>query len=139
MLNKAFHHLQQGAAHAVARSLRLVALSQAYQPTRTERFLMALLLTTSPAVVFGQSGVGGRAVSALRNVQGIVINIVQVMFIIVLAIGLVRVVQKFISGAPDALGSLGWLLGGVMLWFGFNYFKEDLAAAMGGGQGGVTP
>ncbi|QKG55010.1 hypothetical protein [Hymenobacter sp. BRD67] len=71
--------------------------------------------------------------------QTIVISIVQVLFIIVLAIGLVRVVQKFISGAPDALGSLGWLLGGVILWFGFNYFKEDLASAMGGGQGGVTP
>jgi len=131
--------LHQGAAQAAAGGLRLLAAGRAYQPSRAERFAMALLLTTSPVLVFGQSGAGGRAVGALRSVQTIVISIVQVLFIIVLAIGLVRVVQKFISGAPDALGSLGWLMGGVILWFGFNYFKEDLASAMGGGEGGVTP
>jgi hypothetical protein len=132
-------HLHQGAAQAAAGALRLLAAGHTYQPSRAERFAMALLLATSPALVFGQAGAGGRAVGALRSVQTIVISIVQVLFIIVLAIGLVRVVQKFISGAPDALGSLGWLMGGVILWFGFNYFKEDLASAMGGGEGGVTP
>jgi hypothetical protein len=118
---------------------RLLLAGQAYHPSRAERLSLALLLSTSPALVLGQSGVGGRAVGALRSVQTIVISIVQVLFIIVLAIGLVRVVQKFISGAPDALGALGWLMGGVILWFGFNYFKEDLASAMGGGEGGVQP
>jgi hypothetical protein len=131
--------LHQGAALAAARGLRLLAAGHAYQPSRAERLAMALLLATSPTLVFGQAGAGGRAVSALRSVQTIVISIVQVLFIIVLAIGLVRVVQKFISGAPDALGSLGWLMGGVILWFGFNYFKQDLAGAMGGGEGGVLP
>lgn len=131
--------LHQGAALAAAGGLRLLAAGHSYQPSRAERLALTLLLATSPALVFGQSGAGGRAVSALRSVQTIVISIVQVLFIIVLAIGLVRVVQKFISGAPDALGALGWLMGGVILWFGFNYFKQDLASAMGGGQGGVTP
>jgi hypothetical protein len=131
--------LQLGAARAVAGGLRLLAAGHTYHPSRAERLALAALLATSPALVFGQNGAGGRAVGALRSVQTIVISIVQVLFIIVLAIGLVRVVQKFISGAPDALSSLGWLMGGVILWFGFNYFKQDLASAMGGGAGGVTP
>ena len=131
--------LHWGAAQAAAGGLRLLAAGHAYRPSRLERGALAALLVASPALVFGQSGAGGRAVAALRSVQTIVISIVQVLFIIVLAIGLVRVVQKFISGAPDALGSLGWLMGGVILWFGFNYFKEDLASAMGGGEGGVQP
>ena len=80
---------------------------------------------------------GGGAAAALEGVQETVVGIVQVIFAIVLIVGLIRVVMKFVQGAPDALGSLGWLVGGVILWFGFQLFKDDLVSAVGGGDGGV--
>ncbi|MBC6609059.1 hypothetical protein H8B13_19730 [Hymenobacter sp. BT188] len=116
----------------------LMVAGQTYQPSRAEQRLAAMLtilaLATSPArAQFG----GGGAAAALEGVRETVVGIVQVIFAIILIVGLIRVVMKFVQGAPDALGSLGWLVGGVILWFGFQLFKDDLVSAVGGGDGGV--
>lgn len=112
----------------------LAAAGQVYRPSKLEKRATALLaglaLLTTPA--WAQS-----AQAALSGVQDTVVGIVQVVFAIALVIGLIRVVMKFVQGTPDALGSLGWLVGGVILWFGFQLFKNDLVGAVGGGQGGV--
>ena len=111
----------------------LVVAGKAYQPSKLEQrgyaLLMVLALSTSAARA--QS-----AEAALTQVKEKVIGIVQVIFAIILIIGLIRVVMKFIQGSPDALGSLGWLVGGVLLWFGFQLFKDDLVSAVGGSDGG---
>jgi len=118
---------------------RLTVAGQAYQPSKAEKrvaaVVAALAAGTTPALAAGSAG--GAAAAALSTVQETVVGIVQVIFAIILIVGLIRVVMKFVQGAPDALGALAWLVGGVILWFGFQLFKDDLVGAVGGGQGGV--
>lgn len=111
----------------------LVVAGQAYQPSRLEQrgYALLTLLALSTTAARAQS-----AEAALTQVKEKIIGIVQVIFVIVLVIGLIRVVMKFLQGAPDALGALGWLVGGVLLWFGFQLFKDDLVSAVGGSSGG---
>ncbi|GAA4366051.1 hypothetical protein GCM10023185_36910 [Hymenobacter saemangeumensis] len=111
----------------------LAIAGQAYQPSKLEQRGYALLtvLALSTGAARAQS-----AEAALTQVKEKVIGIVQVIFAIILIIGLIRVVMKFVQGSPDALGSLGWLVGGVLLWFGFQLFKDDLVSAVGGSEGG---
>ena len=139
MFNKPFASGQRVFTTASASLNALVVAGQAYQSSKTEQRLAALLTTlalaSSPALA--QTG-GGGAAAALSGVQETVVGIVQVIFAIVLVVGRIRVVMKFVQGAPDALGALGWLVGGVILWFGFQLFKDDLVSAVGGtGGGGV--
>lgn len=115
----------------------LAAAGQTYQPSKAEQRVAALLTTLALATSPASAQRGGGAAAALEGVQETVVSIVQVIFAIVLIVGLIRVVMKFVQGAPDALGSLGWLVGGVILWFGFQLFKDDLVSAVGGGDGGV--
>ncbi len=139
MLNQPFTGGRIPFAAATASLTRLLVAGRAYQPSKTEQRLAALVttLTLASRPALAQTG-GGGAAAALSGVQETVVGIVQVIFAIVLIVGLIRVVMKFIQGAPDALGALGWLVGGVILWFGFQLFKDDLVSAVGGtGGGGV--
>ncbi|WP_207435961.1 hypothetical protein [Sabulibacter ruber] len=111
----------------------LLLKGRAYEPSPWERRLMATLMAL--AAGRGALAQGGTA-AALEGIQETIITIVQVVFSIILVIGLIRVVMKFLNGAPDALSSLGWLVGGVILWFGFQFFKDDLVGTVGG-EGGV--
>jgi hypothetical protein len=104
-----------------------------YQPSPWEKRLMASVLALSAAQ---QSIAQGGTAAALEGVQETIITIVQIVFSIILVIGLIRVVMKFVNGTPDALSALGWLVGGVILWFGFQFFKDDLVGTVGG-EGGV--
>ena len=129
--------VQRKAADVAARGLQFTHHARNYQLSRGEKLMLAFFMATSPATVFGQTG-GGRAAGAMRNFAGTVITLVQIAFVIVLAYGVFNVVRKFITQDPGAFGALATLLVGLLVWFGFNYFKEDIQGAMGGGQGGVT-
>lgn len=95
------------------------------------------LMTTALALAIMQGAMAqGGTTAALSGIQETIITIVQVIFSILLVIGLIRVVMKFLNGNPDALSALGWLVGGVILWFGFQFFKDDLVGTVGG-EGGV--
>jgi hypothetical protein len=107
--------------------------SRHYQPDPWEKRMMALALASS---VIQQATAQGGTAAALHGVQETIITIVQIVFSIILVIGLIRVVMKFVNGTPDALSALGWLVGGVILWFGFQFFKDDLVGTVGG-EGGV--
>lgn len=111
----------------------LVIKGRHYEASTWEKRVMATALSCS--MIHRAMAQGGTA-QALSTVQETIITIVQVVFSIILVIGLIRVVMKFINGAPDALSSLGWLVGGVILWFGFQFFKDDLVGSVGG-EGGV--
>jgi len=111
----------------------LISKGHQYQASPWEKRLMA---TTMGLAYMQQVMAQGGTAAALEGVQETIITIVQVVFSIILVIGLIRVVMKFINGAPDALSSLGWLVGGVILWFGFQFFKDDLVGTVGG-EGGV--
>ena len=110
-----------------------LAKGRHYQPSPWEKRMMALALALSAA---RQAMAQGGTAAALEGVQETIITIVQIIFSIILVIGLIRVVMKFVNGTPDALSSLGWLVGGVILWFGFQFFKDDLVGTVGG-EGGV--
>ena len=114
---------------------KLYLAGQAYRPSKFEQYVLPLLvmfvLATNPAFA------AGGATAAMSKVATTVIGIVNIAFTIGLAIGLIRTVWKFFQNAPDALGSVGWLVGGVILWFAFQLFKDELASAIGG-TGGIT-
>jgi len=82
---------------------------------------------------FAQAGVA----TTLDNVKTTVLNIGQAIFAIFLMIGLVKTAKKFIGGEPDAMTSLMWLVGGVLLFFGFQALKGQIVTNTGGGAGGV--
>ena len=57
----------------------------------------------------------------------------QGIFAVFLVIALVKSAKKFMGGEPDAMTSLLWLLGGVLIFFGFAALKTTL---VGGGEAG---
>ncbi len=131
--------VQRKAAGVAARGLQFTYHARNYQLSRGEKLMLVFFMATSPATVFGQTGSGGgRAVGAMRGFATTVISMVQIAFIIVLAYGVFNVVRKFVTQDPGAFGALATLLVGLLVWFGFNYFKQDIQSAMGGGDGGVT-
>ena len=81
-------------------------------------------------------GAGSNTVTQLNNVKTTVIGIGQVLFAIFLMVALVKTVKKFLSGEPDAMTSLLWLVGGILLFFGFQVLKNQLVSNAGGLSGG---
>ncbi|QKG59055.1 hypothetical protein GKZ68_20450 (plasmid) [Hymenobacter sp. BRD128] len=107
--------------------------------TRGEK-LLALLLVMMISAQEANAQAGTTIVDQLKNIRTLIYNIVNVLFIVFLSVALIRTAKKFMSGEPDAMSSIGWLIGGVLLWFGFTYFKKDIQGSMtssaGGGLGG---
>lgn len=68
---------------------------------------------------------------ALEDFSAFVIMAVNIIFIIVLALGLINTVRKFIMGDPGAMGNLGQLVIGVIVFLVFNIFKDDLTGIFG--------
>lgn len=114
----------------------LVVAGRAYQPSKMEQrayaLLTALALSNNSAFAAG----GGAAGAALSSVGQTVVSIVQVLFTIGLIIYLLVVVFKLMSKSPDAMGHAGYLAAAVILWFGFQLFKDDLVGLIGGNAGG---
>lgn len=104
---------------------------------KTERRLW--LMFFGLAAAHGSMAQSSKAKDAMVKVQGTAIQIGQVIFLIFLMVGLVRTAKKFIDGAPDAMTSGLWLLGGVLIFAGFQTFKDDIFDNMGatGSGGGV--
>lgn len=68
---------------------------------------------------------------ALEDFSAFVITAVNIIFIIILALGLINTVRKFIMSDPGAMGSLGQLVIGVIVFLVFNIFKDDLSGIFG--------
>lgn len=68
---------------------------------------------------------------ALEDFSAFVIMAVNIIFIIILALGLINTVRKFIMSDPGAMSSLGQLVIGVIVFLVFNIFKDDLAGIFG--------
>ena len=132
-------NVQQKAANAAVRGLQFTHHMRGYQLSRGEKLMLTFFLVTAQDIVFGQGGGGGgRAVGAMRGFANTVIQILQVAFIIVVAYGVFNVVKKLVTQDPGAFGAAATLMVGLLFWFGFNFFKEDIRSAMGGGSGGAT-
>ena len=109
--------------------------------TRGEKLLSFLFLLLLSSRQASAQTAGSSIVTQLQSIRTLIYNIVNVLFIIFLSIALIRTAKKFIGGEPDAIGSIGYLVGGTLLWFGFTYFKKDIQGSMtssaGGGLGGA--
>lgn len=68
---------------------------------------------------------------ALEDFSAFVLMAVNIIFIIVLALGLINTVRKFIMSDPGAMSSLGQLVIGVIVFLVFNIFKDDLTGIFG--------
>lgn len=68
---------------------------------------------------------------ALEGFSSFVIMAVNIIFIIILALGLINTVRKFIMSDPGAMSSLGQLIIGVIVFLVFNIFKDDLTGIFG--------
>lgn len=102
------------------------------------RFERNLLMA---ALAFGaaeQNAFAQGPAASLGKIKTTVISIGQVLFAIFLMIGLVKTAKKFIGGEPDAMTSLMWLVGGVLLFFGFSVLKTQIVGDSGGAAGGGT-
>ncbi len=65
---------------------------------------------------------------ALESFSAFIITAVNIIFIIVLAIGLINTVRKFIMSDPGAMGSLGQLIVGVIVFFCVHHFQRRHAS-----------
>ncbi|WP_224995063.1 hypothetical protein [Cesiribacter sp. SM1] len=68
---------------------------------------------------------------ALEDFSAFVLMAVNIIFIIILALGLINTVRKFIMSDPGAMSSLGQLVIGVIVFLVFNIFKDDLTGIFG--------
>lgn len=73
----------------------------------------------------------GQTMLALEDFSVFIITAVNIIFIIILALGLINTVRKFVTSDPGAMGSLGQLIIGVIVFFVFNIFKDDLEGIFG--------
>lgn len=62
----------------------------------------------------------------IKTIKGTAFTVGQGLFAIFLIIGLVKTAKKFLGGEPDAITSLMWLLGGVLVFFGFSALKSTI-------------
>ena len=114
----------------------LLVAGRAYQPSKMERRAYALLTALAMSNTSAFAAGGGAAQAALSNVGNTVVSIVQTLFAIGLIVYLFVVVFKLMSKSPDAMGHAGYLAAAVIVWFGFQLFKDDLVGLIGGNAGG---
>jgi len=70
--------------------------------------------------------------NALGKLKGWSINIANVLFIILLVFGIIRVVKAFIEGNPKAINYLIYLIIGGIIFFSFSALVGDFQ-----GLGGI--
>lgn len=109
--------------------------AQSSSLSKWEQRIFGTLL--SIGLLHGQAMAQAGVSTTLNNVKSTVLMIGQVLFAIFLMVALVKTVKKFLSGEPDAMTSLMWLVGGILLFFGFQALKDQIVTNTGGGAGGV--
>ncbi|UZS00059.1 hypothetical protein [Chondrinema litorale] len=109
------------------------------RPMVASTFFVPLSITKKKGVVFFLLSLGFiNLVNAQNKVSGAVdklseqvLLICNLLFIIFIVIGLIRTISKFVKQAPDAAGSLVYVLIAVALWGGFAYMQDDIASFVG--------
>ena len=93
------------------------------------RFQLIIMLMLFNQLAMAQGTVGG-----ITQMQSTIVQIVNIVFIIVIVLGLIRVIIKVVKSEPDWAGSVVGLLIALVLWGGFNTYKNEIFAWFGGGQ-----
>lgn len=104
----------------------------------------SVILTTTALLccvsmnLFAQPGGSGQVSQALTGYYNTVVTIGNVIFGILMVIGVVKVVSAFISNSPNSVRNLLYLVVGAIIWFGFNLIVNDVQTTSGGSTGGYT-
>lgn len=98
-------------------------------------FVLAMAFTLMGPDTLAQGGGGGVA-GSLTAIAKIISTSGNVIFIILMVVGLIRTVAGFISNSPNAAKNLLMLVIGAALWYGFNTIVDDITASVGGSAGG---
>ena len=91
-----------------------------------KQFLCLLFFLSVPVLVRGQGIFDG-----LVSARDWIIDIVNVIFAIVVVLGLIRVIAKFIKGDPDVASAALGLVLAVAIWGGFVYLQDDIFGFFG--------
>ncbi|GAB2555887.1 hypothetical protein [Spirosoma aerophilum] len=111
----------------------LTEKENAKKVTRTVGFIIiAFALTVITPDAMAQGGVTG----SVKNIAKIIQTSANVLFIILMVVGLIRTVAGFISNSPNASKNLLMLVVGAILWFGFNTIVEDITSSVGSSSTG---
>lgn len=88
--------------------------------------LLGLLVAQTPA--FAQ-GAGPTPADTMNTVKDFAVIFLRGLMSIGLLIGLVKVAKNFLNGSPEAFSSFLWLVGGLMIFFGWGYFfRQNLGS-----------
>lgn len=94
-----------------------------------QKFLFVFAALTGLATV---SLAQGNVAGSLDQISEWIVIIGNIVFGIIVVIGLIRTITKFVKGDPDALISLFGLIVAVALWGGFQFIQDDIANFVGG-------
>ena len=96
-------------------------------------YVLVIVFTLVGPDTFAQ---GGGVTGSLQAIAKIISTSGNVIFIILMVVGLIRTVAGFISNSPNAAKNLLMLVIGAALWYGFNTIVDDITASVGGSAGG---
>ena len=89
--------------------------------------ILTLLLLLSPELLFAQTA--GQGISAtLTSVKDWIVAIANVVFVIVMVVGVIKVVSGFVQGNPNATRNLVFLVIAALVWFGFSVLVGDFSS-----------
>ena len=106
-------------------------LPQIACPAFSNKYLWAIVLAFLVSTADAQSTVGG-----LTQIVAQIKLIANVLFIGAIVWAAVRTVLAFAGGSQNAMGNALQTILIAVFWFGFNYFVEDVAGALGGSGAG---
>ena len=95
----------------------------------SKKLTLLFSLITIRNLAFAQGTIVGAT-----QLQNTIIEIVNIIFVIVIVLGLIRVIAKVVKGEPDWGGAVLGLVVALILWGGFNTYKNDIFAFFGGQQ-----
>ena len=90
--------------------------------------LLMLFVFLSVQQSFGQAMVE----NAMNSIKSWIVIILNVAFLIGIAIGIFKAAMKFFTGAPDKVEFMIGIVIAIALFGGFQFIVDDLAAFLGG-------
>ncbi|MEM9675031.1 MAG: hypothetical protein AAF992_20730 [Bacteroidota bacterium] len=101
-------------------------MKRIFQTKTWPLWLLLLTVTISPS--FGQVQVEG----ALDGIRSWIVVILNIAFLIGIAIGIFKAAMKFFTGAPDKVEFMIGMVIAIALFGGFQFIVDDLASFLGG-------
>ena len=71
---------------------------------------------------------GAGVSAALTGVKDWIVAIANVLFVIVIVIGIIKTVAAFVQGSPNATRNLVLLIVAALVWFGFSLLVADFSS-----------